>query len=143
MAFLLSLRPPANPRAPGELEARGAAVFQAQRCQRCHAPPYYTTGLVIPWEVIHTDPDRIRNGYPKGYRVASLLRLDLMKLYLHDGSLTALEQLFDPARTSPLFEPPGIPDGRRKRGAGVRGHEYGLLLPPEERAALIAFLRSL
>ena len=143
MAFLLSMQAPPNPRPAGDLEARGAAVFQAQRCHRCHAPPYYTSGLVIPWDSIRTDPDRIENGYPKGYRVASLLRLDLMKYYLHDGSLTTLEQLFDPARLSPAFEPPGIPEGRRKRGAGVRGHEFGMILSEQDRQALAAFLRSL
>ncbi len=143
MAFLISIEAPPNPHPMGELATRGAAVFQSQRCVRCHAPPYYTSGAVIPWEVIRTDPDRIENGYPKGYRVPSLLRVDLSRFLLHDGSLTSLEQLFDPTRRSPSFEPPGIPAGRRKRGAGVQGHEFGLRLSPEDRAALIAFLRTL
>ena len=143
MAFLLSIQAPPNPRPVGDLEKRGAAIFQAQRCHRCHLPPYKTSGYVIPWETIRTDPDRILNGYPKGYRVASLIRLDLQKYFLHDGSLTSLEQIFDPARLSPGFEAPGIPEGRRKRGAGVRGHEFGMTLSERDREALVAYLRSL
>lgn len=143
MAYMLALEPPANPRPRGEREARGQAVFEAQRCHRCHMPPYYTNGQIVDWQVIRTDPDRILNGWPKGYKVASLLRLDQYELYLHDGSLTSLDQMFDPARTQPGFEAPGIPAGRRKTGAGVPGHMFGMRLSPEDRAALVAFLRSL
>jgi len=143
MAYMLSLKPPANPHKRGETEARGQAVFDAQRCHRCHLPPYYTDGQVVDWSVIRTDPDRIVNGWPKGYKVASLLRLDQYKLYLHDGSLTALDQMFDPARLQPSYEPPGIPKGRRKQGQGAPGHMFGMRLSPEDRAALVAFLESL
>lgn len=142
MAFLLSIEAPANPRPRGELEARGEAVFQAQRCHRCHVPPFYSSGRVIDWETIRTDPDRIRNGYPKGYKVASLLRVDLYRFLLHDGALTSLEMMFDPARLDPSFQAPGIPQPRRKKGAGA-GHNFGMGLPPEDREALIAFLKSL
>jgi hypothetical protein len=143
MAFLLSIEPPPNPRRRGEAEERGAAIFRSQGCDRCHAPPYYTTGRVIDWEVIRTDPDRIHNGWPKGYKVPSLLRVDLETLFLHDGSLTRLEDLFDPARLDPSFAPAGIPEARRKPGAGVPGHPFGLGLAPADRAALVAFLRTL
>lgn len=143
MAYLLSLQPPPNPRPKGEIETKGRGIFQAQGCDRCHSGPYYSTGRIIDWEVIRTDPDRIHNGYPKGYKVPSLLRVDLLKLLLHDGSLTSLDQLFDPARLSAAFEAPGIPPERRKKGAGVPGHEFGLGLTEEDRKALVAFLRSL
>jgi len=143
MAYMLALKPPANPRKRGEREQRGEAVFEAQRCHRCHLPPYYTDGQVVDWSVIRTDSDRIVNGYPKGYKVASLLRLDQYKLYLHDGSLTELTQLFDPARLQPSYEAPGIPTGRRKQGMGVPGHMFGMRLSPDDRAALVAFLNAL
>lgn len=143
IAYLLSIEAPANPRSPGEIERRGEAVFRAQRCHRCHPPPYYSTGQVIDQSEIGTDPDRIERGYPKGYKVPGLLRLDQLRLYLHDGSLTDLDQLFDAGRLSPSFAAPGIPPSRRKAGAGVPGHEYGLRLSPEEREALLAYLRSL
>ncbi len=143
MAYMLALKPPANPRSQGEREQRGQAVFEAQRCQRCHLPPYYTNGQVVDWSVIRTDTDRIHNGFPKGYKVASLLRLDQYRLYLHDGSLTDLDQLFDPTRLQPSYEAPGIPPGRRKQGAGVPGHMFGMRLSPDDRAALVAYLQSL
>lgn len=141
LAYLLSLEAVPVPGERGALEARGEAVFQAQRCHRCHAPPYYSTGDVIDWSAIGTDPDRIRNGFPKGYKVPSLLRLEQYRFYLHDGSLTSLEQLFDPARLS--TDASGIPAERRKKGVGVPGHLYGLRLSPAEREALLAYLRSL
>jgi len=143
MAYLLSLQAPPNPHRMGETETRGEGIFRAQGCDRCHSGPYYSSGRVIDWEVIRTDPDRIHNGYPKGYKVPSLLRVDLAKLLLHDGSLTALEQLFDPARLKPDYAAPGIAAERRKKGTGVPGHEFGLGLSEEDRVALVAFLRTL
>jgi len=140
MAYMLTLEAP-NPRPRGDLERQGEEIFRAQRCHRCHAPPYYSTGQVIDWEVIRTDADRIRNGYPKGYKVASLLRLDQYGLFLHDGSLTSLEQMFDPERLKPDYAPPGLHPARGKRG--VPGHPFGLHLTDEERTALVAFLKSL
>ena len=63
-------------------------------------------------------------------------------MLLHDGSLTSLEQMFDPARLSPDYEPKGwSPPGVTKRA--VPGHTYGLDLNAREKAALLAFLRSL
>jgi len=143
MAYLLSLKAPPNPRARGELESRGEGVFRKSGCDRCHSGASYSDGRLIDWEAIRTDPDRIRNGFPKGYKVPSLVRVDLLKLLLHDGSLTSLDQLFDPARLRPDYQAPGIPAARRKKGAGVPGHEFGLALPAEDRRALVAFLRTL
>jgi hypothetical protein len=61
---------------------------------------------------------------------------------LHDGSLSSLEELFDPVRLRPDYKPSGwSPPGVRMRA--VPGHEIGLQLTAEERAALIAFLRGL
>jgi hypothetical protein len=56
---------------------------------------------------------------------------------LHDGTLPDLEALLDPAR---LAE--GFTGGARGPGP-VPGHEFGLSLPPADRAALVGFLRSL
>jgi len=143
MAYLLSLSAPPNSHAVGGIEKKGEGIFRAQGCDRCHSGIYYSNGRVIDWDVIRTDPDRIRNGFPKGYKVPSLLRVDLAKLLLHDGSLTSLDQLFDPARLKPDYAAAGIPAERRKKGAGVQGHEFGLALSIEDRAALVAFLRTL
>ena len=64
------------------------------------------------------------------------------RLLLHDGSLTSLEELFDPARLDAAFEPKGWnPPGVTMRA--VPGHTFGMSLSPEEKAMLIAFLRDL
>ena len=61
---------------------------------------------------------------------------------LHDGSLTTLEEMFNPARLQDDFVPTGfMPFGQKTRA--VKGHEFGLKLPVDEKAALVAFLRSL
>lgn len=63
-------------------------------------------------------------------------------LFEHNGSLAALEDWFDPERLRSDYVPTGW------RGPGVErravpGHEYGLDLSPDDKAALIAFLQTL
>jgi hypothetical protein len=93
---------------------------------------------------VRTDPGlalRTRKG-TGFYKVPSLKGLWYRGHYLHDGSAASLEELFDPARLESTHEPGGFtPPGRERRA--IRGHEFGLELAPEERAELIAFLRTL
>jgi hypothetical protein len=57
-------------------------------------------------------------------------------------SLVSLEELFDAARLDPGYQSTGwSPPGVEKRA--IKGHTFGLLLPPAEKEALLAFLRSL
>jgi hypothetical protein len=56
--------------------------------------------------------------------------------YLHDGALTSLEEMFDLARLKEDFVPTGFKPAGMKTHA-VKGHEFGLKLPPEEKTALI------
>jgi hypothetical protein len=63
-------------------------------------------------------------------------------MFNHDGSVTTLEEWFDPARLSPDFVPSGFVGYNMTRRA-VPGHEFGLRLSAEEKAALIAFLKTL
>jgi hypothetical protein len=59
-----------------------------------------------------------------------------------DESVTTLEEMFNPLRLQDDFVPTGfIPYGQKARA--VKGHEFGLQLPADEKAALLAFLRSL
>lgn len=126
--------PPAQPPPPGSAAtvAAGAAVFQ-RTCQRCHAPPAYTTGEVIAQPELLTDVTRVSAVLPNsspGYKIPSLLRVGRSAPYLHDGSIPTLEALLElPPRG------PGAP--------ATRGHRFGLTLPARERAALLAFLRTL
>jgi hypothetical protein len=126
IAYLLEIEPPPNPKMRGEAESRGEDVFKRAGCGSCHSGPYYTNGGVVPVETIGTDAARVRQEFPKAYRVPSLRRLDLDRLFLHDGSIAALADLFS-----------------RKRTATVKGHEYGLDLSDQEKKDLVAFLLSL
>jgi hypothetical protein len=61
---------------------------------------------------------------------------------IHDGALTSLEEMFDPARHGADYEPRGwTPVGMQKRA--IPGHPFGLDLSADDKEALIAFLRSL
>jgi hypothetical protein len=160
--YLMSLEPPTNPDlAPPALLVRGEKVFRAEGCRRCHVPPAYTSGRLTLAEgfeppsdhpngadilrrSVHTDPGlamRTRKG-TGFYRVPSLRGVWDRPRLLHDGSIASLDELFDSARLEPDYErrgwsPPGV-----TRGA-VRGHAFGLELTPADKAALLAFLRSL
>ena len=57
----------------------------------------------------------------------------------HGGQADTLEEWLDPARLNADYVPKGF-----HLGPGpIQGHEFGLRLRPEEKAALIAFLKTL
>jgi hypothetical protein len=159
--YLYSLKPPSNPNPFDSLARRGQGVFQREGCGRCHTPPLYTSnkltparGFVVPEGdarqldieplSVGTDPSltlltRRGTGY---YKVPSLKGVWYRGPLEHNGSVAALEDWFDPRRTSGDYVPTGF------RGAGVTaravvGHPFGLGLSASDRAALIAFLRTL
>jgi hypothetical protein len=160
--YLLSLEPPKNPNPPPrDLVARGKEIFRREKCGSCHPAPNYTTGELTPAEGFEPAFDhpnfsdtRDRSvGTDSGlalktrkgtgfYKIPSLRGLWYRPRLLHDGSIASLEELFDAARLSPEYEPKGwSPPGVTKRA--VPGLEYLTKLPPDEKTALIAFLRSL
>jgi mono/diheme cytochrome c family protein len=159
--YLYSLQPPPNPHRSDARIAAGERIFQRQGCAGCHTPPLYTNnkltlaqGFVPPNEhfdfldimrvSVGTDPGlalktRKGTGY---YKVPSLKGVWYRGRYLHDGSVTTLEEMFSAARLEDDFVPSGfLPPGIKARA--VKGHEFGLTLPAEEKAQLLAFLRSL
>jgi mono/diheme cytochrome c family protein len=159
--YIYSLEPPLNPHKFDERAAAGQQIFEQQGCATCHTPPLYTNnkltlalGFTPPKEhfqfldilpvSVGTDPGlalktRKGTGY---YKVPSLKGLWYRGRYLHDGALTTLEEMFDPARLQDDFVPSGFrPVGAKTRA--IKGHEFGLKLSPEERSNLIAFLRTL
>lgn len=159
--YLLSLEPPPNPDpAPKELLGRGELLFRQEGCQRCHVPPGYTSGNLTLAEgfepprdhpnkadirrSVGTDPGlalKTRKG-TGFYKIPSLRGVWDRPRLLHDGAVTTLEELFDPARLEPSYEPSGwSPPGVTKRA--VPGHTFGLDLDARDKAALLAFLRSL
>ena len=160
--FLMSLEPPKNSvQPPADVRARGESVFTREGCVNCHVPPAYTSGkltLARGWRPPTDHPNRadiifLSVGTDPGlsletrkgtgfYKIPSLRGVWDRPFLLHDGSLTSLEQMFDPARLDPQYQPKGWnPPGVRTRA--VPGHTFGLSLAPDDKAALLAFLRTL
>ncbi len=159
--YLYSLEPPPNPNKFDTKAGAGQKIFRRAGCAGCHTPPLYTnnkltlaTGFTPPKEhfkfldimpmSVGTDPQlalqtRKGTGY---YKVPSLKGLWYRSRLLHDGSLTKLEEMFNPDRVRDDFVPSGF-IGFKLKARAIRGHEFGLKLAPEEREQLIAFLRTL
>ncbi len=160
--YLESLEPPPSPH-PFDAEAKlGKEIFEAEGCGECHTPPAYTNnklvaapgfdppadaekqGLDVSKRRVGTDAGlatRTRKGTGY-YKIPSLRGLWYRGLYEHDGSVASLEDWFDPKRLSDDYVPSGF------RGPGVThravpGHTFGHDLAPDEKRALIAFLRTL
>lgn len=159
--FLYSLKPPPNPNAPSALSRRGEQVFAQSGCARCHAPPVYTVNKLVPAEGftvpaehrqrydvldvrVGTDPTltmRTRRGTGY-YKIPSLRGVWYRGPFEHNGSVATLEDWFDPRRLRDDYVPTAF------KGAGVAtravpGHPFGLTSSPDEKAALIAFLKTL
>ena len=151
----------ANPNRNNPGIADGQRVFQREGCGGCHTPPLYTnnrltlaSGFTPPPEhfsfldimrvSVGTDPNlalktRKGTGY---YKVPSLKGVWYRGRYLHDGSLTTLEEMFDPARLRDDYAPTGFMLPGEKTRA-IPGHVFGMKLNETDREALLAFLRSL
>jgi hypothetical protein len=159
--YIQSLQPPSNPNRFDERSRAGRQIFAREGCPGCHTPGLYTNnkltlakGFVPPADrpapldvmalSVGTDPSlalktRKGTGY---YKVPSLRGVWYRGHFLHDGSLASLEEMFDPNRLKDTHEPGGWnPPGVRARA--VPGHEFGLRLTPNEKASLIAFLKTL
>ncbi len=127
----------------GEAE-RGRGVFEREDCAKCHPPPLYTDNELVKASRIGTDP-RLALATRKGtgyYKTPTLHGLWYRGLFEHNGSVSSLEDWFDPKRIEPDYVPTGW------RGPGVKtravpGHEYGLDLAADDKRALIAFLKTL
>jgi hypothetical protein len=159
--YLYSVEPPPNPNRPDALSRRGAKVFEMQGCGTCHTPPLYTNNKLVPapgFEIpkdhrarydildipIGTDPvltmeTRRGTGY---YKVPSLKGVWYRGPFEHNGSVATLEDWFDPARLRDDYAPTGW-KGFGVTTRAVKGHEFGLNLPPNDKKALIAFLKTL
>jgi mono/diheme cytochrome c family protein len=160
--YLMSLEPPRNPDvAPTALVESGRQVFVRETCINCHAPPNYTTGKLtlaggfdpprdhpngadIVNVRVATDPGlalKTRKG-TGFYKIPSLRGVWYRPLLLHDGSVASLEEMFDPNRLKPDHVPGGW-KGPAVTRRSIPGHPFGLALNAQEKAALLAFLRSL
>lgn len=160
--YVHSLTPPKSPHPFNALARRGEKVFREEGCAKCHDPKQgYTNhkltlaeGFVPPEDhplkahlmnrSVHTDPGlalKTRKG-TGFYRVPSLRGVWYRGAFEHSGSVVTLEDWFDPRRLRDDYVPTGW-KGPGVKARAVKGHEFGLDLTPEERAALIAFLKTL
>jgi len=156
--YIYSLKPPDNPNKFTALAQKGYEVFMTEACDVCHTPPLYTNNMLVPvagFKVdprnndvlnipINTDPNLALNtrrgtGY---YKVPSLKGVWYRGPFEHNGSVATLEDWFDIRRLRDDYVPTGF-RGFRVTTRAVKGHEFGLSLTPEERTALIEFLRTL
>lgn len=159
--FLYSLTPPPNPNMPSDLSRRGAQVFERTGCARCHTPPVYTANKLVPadgftvpaehrtrYDILDarvgTDPTltmRTRRGTGY-YKIPSLRGVWYRGPFEHNGSVATLEDWFDPSRLRDDYVPTGFKGAGVTRRA-VKGHPFGLALPADDKAALVAFLKTL
>jgi hypothetical protein len=159
--YLYSLKPPPNPNPLDALAKRGQQVFARSGCESCHTPPLYSNNKLTPAEgfsiperdrnnddvlasSVGTDPGlalRTRRGTGY-YKVPSLKGVWYRGPFEHNGSIAALEDWFDPARLRDDYVPTGF-RGYGVTARAVKGHPFGLNLSPDDRRALIAFLKTL
>ena len=76
------------------------------------------------------------------YKVPSLKGVWYRGPFEHMGSVATLEDWFDARRLRDDYVPTGF-KGYRVTTRAVKGHEFGLALSPEDKKALLAFLRTL
>lgn len=135
--FLYSLEAPQPETAPGAQARRGKVLFEAH-CDRCHGDAT-GSGKPVLARRVGTDP-ALANGHARGtglYRPAPLVDVAHAAPYLHNGDVATLQDLLNPTRLTAAFT-----DGLHGPGP-VPGHAFGTQLPPNDRAALVAWLHTL
>ena len=159
--YVYSLERPPNPYLDDPRAEAGREVFGKQGCAGCHAPPLYTNNSLTPAAgfAVPEGHERKYNVHPVGvgtdpglalktrrgtgyYKVPSLKGVWYRGPLGHSGSVSTLEDWFDPMRLRDDYAPTGF-KGYGITHRSVPGHEFGLDLPAEDKAALIAFLRTL
>ncbi len=156
--YLYSLKPPPNPNPMDDRARRGQKIFTQQGCAGCHTPPLYTNnkltpalGFKVPDDLrktddildvsVGTDPTaalKTRRG-TGFYKVPSLRGVWYRNAFGHGGWVDTLEEWFDPARLQKDY----VPKGGHVQPGPIQGHEFGLKLSPDDRQALVAFLKTL
>ena len=159
--YLFSLEPTPNPQPPEPRAEAGGRIFAREGCAGCHTPPLYTSNKLTPATGFTPPADHpnradilnISVGTDAGlalktrkgtglYKVPSLRGVWYRPLLSHDGSVASLEEWFNPARLRSDYVPSGF-KGYKVTHRAVPGHEFGLRLSGDDKAALIAFLRTL
>lgn len=134
--FLAQLAPPPPISTDAALEARGASMFDAVGCDGCHVAQMPTTdgGQVTIYSdlLLHEIAPEGFVGVPIGdagmreFKTAPLWAVSRTAPYMHDGRSSTLDHAI-----------------RRHDGEARASRDAYDALPSEDRAALLAFLRSL
>jgi mono/diheme cytochrome c family protein len=136
---LYALTPPPKTQTLGDpAQARAGESLFERHCQKCHSNAA-GGGDVIPVDRVDTD-HALANGAARGtghYRPPALVRVGSAAPYFHDGSVATLEDVLAPERLTAAFAGGFLGPGP------VRGHRYGTTLSSSDRAALVAYLRTL
>jgi hypothetical protein len=135
--YIYSLKPPPLVPRTDDAPERGRATF-ALKCKGCHENEALG-GPPIAAAKVGTDPS-LANGGARGtgtYRPPALVRVSAAAPYFHHGAVPTLEDVVSPARLDASYAKSPLGKGP------VKGHEYGLDLAKDERADLVAFLRTL
>ena len=151
LEYLYSLEAPKNPDPPpAATVAAGKALFHDKGCHDCHGGPRHSGKRVYKLDEIGTDPavarwlDGEQKGTPccgvkiedpltGGIKSPRLQALWLQRRFLHNGSLSSLEQLFC-LEPRPKLPAPFGGEGHRQTCEG---------LGDDDKRALIGYLRSL
>jgi hypothetical protein len=156
--YVYSLQPPPNPNRFDEQAQRGQRIFEQQGCAGCHTPPFYTNNKLTPVQGFAVPEDLRRTGDILNvsvgtdaalatqtrrstgfYKVPSLRGVWYRNAFSHSGQAETLEEWLDPARLREDY----IPQGFHLGPGPIKGHEFGLRLPSDDKKALIAFLKTL
>jgi hypothetical protein len=132
-------------RAPQIWDERALAEWATPIASLKVRPGHYSAAdyYAAPSDNLRTYPVYRPDKEPPGWdKIPSLRGLWYRPRLMHDASIVTLEELFEPARLDPEYErkgwsPPGVTKG------AIPGLEFLTKLSPEDKRALIAFLRSL
>ena len=143
----LDAPPPVGPTDSLAIEA-GRVLFTSAGCIDCHSGPRGAGVRVYEFDEIGTDPalafwgDADGDGeiccglegeLTGGVKAPRLTGLHALDRFLHNGSLTSLEQLLCLEQRPPTAQPP----------YANTGHQFGCGLPEADKTELLHFLRSL
>ena len=132
-------------------ENQGRQIFNGPGgCAACHGtdnfvpgPALNNNGLEFPYVDLGVGGITGNPGDNGKFKVPSLRNIELTAPYMHDGRFTNLEQVVEfynsgvvdnPNLSPPLRNPPGSPNA---------GQPRRLNLTPQQKAALVAFLKTL
>ena len=126
-----------DPRAISEEAKQGFVLFNTSgRCSQCHAGWRFTDDgfqdIGLPGEDVgrgkYVDLPEVQHTF----KTPTLRNVDRRAPYMHDGSVATLEQVID------LYD-----QGGQAQRPSLSAEMHALNLKPEEKRALIAFLRTL